>query len=311
MLSRVAERIYWIARLLDRIENTARLIDVYHKLMLDLPPGTSLDWYLLVSLGKSDKLFKSHYKNEDEKSVIKFFLGDKNNPSSIISSLALVHENIRTTRDVLPEFIWILINEMNLFVEQNIQQGINRGQRIQFLDGIIHGCFQINGLLQSTMPLDDAWYFMLMGRKLERADMTTRLLDAGASIYCFLEEQGPTINTNQIVWANVLLTLGAHQPYRRSTHSSVDAEKVIHYLLEDPHLPSSIAHCVSAIHDACNHLPQRKIISEDIDKIEKSLFKSLNYNRLDTPFKNYLDKLQKDIASIHVAICDNWFPVYE
>lgn len=311
MLSRVAERIYWTARYLDRIENTARLVDVYHKLMLDLPPSTRFEWTGLIAILQAGELFEDHYKNPDEKSVIKFLLGDKQNPSSVLSSIKQVRENIRTTRDVLPEFIWVLINEMNLFVEQHLQQGFNRSGRIQFLDGIIHGCFQINGLLQSTMPHDDAWYFMMMGRKIERADMTTRLLDAGARLYALLESQGPTINTHQFVWANVLLTLGAHQPYRRTTRSAVDCEKVIHYLLEDPHLPSSIQHCVHSIHKACDHLPNHKSLTPKIEKIEKNLFKSLNYNQLGKPFRDYLDKLQEDIGTLHDAISDNWFPCFE
>ncbi|MCY4043566.1 MAG: alpha-E domain-containing protein [Cellvibrionales bacterium] len=311
MLSRVAERIYWTARYLDRIENTARLIDVYHKLMLDLPLGASFSWYGLITLNQSETLFKKSYKNEDERSIIKFFLGDKQNPSSIISSLKQVRENIRTTRDTLPEFIWILINEMSLFVEKNLHQGINRNQRIEFLDGIIHSCFQIKGLLLSTMPMSDAWYFMVIGRKIERADMTTRLLYAGAKAHFQLEEQGPTINSHQLVWGNILQTLGALQAYRKATRYAVVSEKVVHYLLEDPYLPSSISHCIHAIHTSCDHLPKKKPVIDLIESVEKNLFRSMNYRKLEEPFREYLHRLQLQIAKIHQGISDNWFPQYE
>lgn len=309
MLSRVAEKVYWTARYLDRIENTARLIDVYNKLMLDMPIGSNFNWYSLVTLSKGERIFRRHYKVKDEKNVVKFLLGDKANPSSIVSSLDSVRENIRTTRDTLPEFIWVLINEMTLFVENNLQQGIKRSGRIQFLDGIIHSCFQINGLLQSTMPTDDAWFFMLMGRKIERADMTTRLLDAGARAFSSLISRGPTINSHQIVWGNILLTLDAHQAYRQTTRSAINARTAINYLLEDPYLPSSIAHCIQSIHLGCARLPKSFKVLSIIKEIEKSLFLNMNYEQLDQPFLDYLNELQKSIARIHNAICNQWFPV--
>ena len=72
MLSRVAERVYWTARYLDRIENTARLIDVYNKLLFDLPKGVNFNWYSLITLNQSDKTFNEQYSVRDEKNVVKF-----------------------------------------------------------------------------------------------------------------------------------------------------------------------------------------------------------------------------------------------
>ena len=97
MLSRVAERLYWTGRYLERAENTARLVGVYADLTLDLPRQAQLDWFNLVMINDAQSRFESHYRNRDERNVVKFTLGDRHNPGSLLSSLRLTRENVRTT----------------------------------------------------------------------------------------------------------------------------------------------------------------------------------------------------------------------
>jgi uncharacterized alpha-E superfamily protein len=179
MLSRVAERTYWAARYLERIENTVRLIGVYDKLMFDLPKNVGIGWYNLITINSAEEAFNERYKIHDERNVVKFLLGDDTNPSSVTASLKFARENLRTSRDVVPAESWEMINELHLFVVENLQKGVNRSQRFNFLDGVIKSCQQIQGLMVGTMPRDVVWYFMKLGRNIERADMTTRLVDAG------------------------------------------------------------------------------------------------------------------------------------
>ncbi len=132
MLSRVAERIYWTARYLERVENTARLVSVYDNLLFDLPRDSNISWYNLIILNSSTELFQERYKIQDERNVVKFILADDTNPSSMLSALKMVRENIRTTRDVVPQETWELINELDIYARQNIKLGINRSQRHAF-----------------------------------------------------------------------------------------------------------------------------------------------------------------------------------
>ena len=143
MLSRVAERTYWAARYLERIENTVRLISVYDKLMYDLPTSVGIGWYNLITINSAEEAFDERYKVQDERNVIKFLLSEENNPVSVVSNLRFARENLRTTRDVIPAQSWVMINELNLFVTENLQQGINRSQRFNFLNGVIKICQQI------------------------------------------------------------------------------------------------------------------------------------------------------------------------
>jgi uncharacterized alpha-E superfamily protein len=112
-----------------------------------------------------------------------------------------------------------MINELHLFVVNNLQQGINRSQRFDFLNGVIKSCQQIQGLLMGTMPRDAAWYFMKLGRNIERADMTTRVLDAGVRAQLQVWDDVDAINSQQIIWGKVLRSLGADQSYRRTVRA--------------------------------------------------------------------------------------------
>lgn len=307
MLSRVAERVYWAARYLERIENTARLIDVYDKLMFDLPRNVDIGWYNLITINSAETAFSERYKVQDERNVVKFLLGDDKNPSSVIASLRMARENLRTTRDVIPADSWEMINELNMFVTENLQQGINRSQRYHFLDGIIKGCQQIQGLVRGSMPHDHGWDFMTLGRNLERADMTTRLLDAGVRAQMQINKDADAVNSSQLIWGNVLRSLSADQSYRRSTRSSVKGPLVAEYILEDKAFPRAIIHCLNALTNAINHLPRNEPVVKHMTHLRDDLFKDMDYSDLGEPMKDYLNELQLDLAAIHTAISENWF----
>ncbi len=307
MLSKVAERVYWTARYIERVENTARLLGVYANLLLDLPKGVNLGWSNLVELNSAQHLFDERYKNRDERNVVKFILGDTKNPSSVVSSLFMLRENVRTTRDVVPAEAWELINELSLFVSDNLQQAVNRGQRHDFLKGLIKGCQQLNGLLYGTMNHDAAWDFLRLGRNLERADMTTRILDAGAATIMQTQGDEVAINTWQIIWGNVLRSVGADQSYRRTLRSAVRGSDVARYLLEDKDFPRTIAHCLIASADSAAKLPRSEPVSDCLNALLSRGFDGVDYQNLGAPFRDYLNNLQLELAAVHSAIANNWF----
>ena len=106
MLSRVAERLYWMARYLERAEDTARLISAYNHLILDLPKGVELGWDVLIKTIDAEAEVASVYQTATESNIINFLLTDDRNASSIRLSIKAARENVRTTRDVLPAQAW-------------------------------------------------------------------------------------------------------------------------------------------------------------------------------------------------------------
>jgi uncharacterized alpha-E superfamily protein len=305
MLSRVAERIYWAARYLERVENTARLVSVYDNLLFDLPRSINIGWFNLVVINSGTELFFERYRVQDERNVVKFTLADDTNSSSMLSSLTMVRENIRTARDVLPAEAWELVNELLLFARNDIQQGINRNGRHAFLNGIIEGCQGINGLLLGTMSRDAAWHFMRLGCNLERADMTTRLLDAGAAALQSSDDSDRP-NLSQIVWGNVLRSASAYMAYRRTMRIAVNGPDVARFLLDDEQFPRSVGYCLDQVSSATAKLPNTGKRYPSI-KPQLPVYDIKDDNSLSADFRDYLNDQQLMLAEIHNNISNNWF----
>jgi uncharacterized alpha-E superfamily protein len=179
-------------------------------------------------------------KPDDEKSIISFFLSDQKNPSSVISSIASARENVRTTREIMPSETWERLNSLYLSVAQRSDKNLPRSQRHKVLNNIIQACQQITGLLSGAMNHDAAYQFILLGRNIERADMSTRIVDIGSSsLHGNAEEILPYRN---VLWISILRSLSAYQMYRLNVRRNVKPESVLNFLLKSDVFPRSTAH---------------------------------------------------------------------
>lgn len=309
MLSRVAERIYWMSRYLERVENTARLIEVYTNLLLDLPSGGSIGWYNLVTLNEAEEWFDARYKVQDERNVIRFLLADPDYPGSMVNSLRMVRENIRTSRDVIPAESWEYVNELSLYVNDNLQKGVNRGSRHDFIGEVIKCCQRFHGLFISTMSEGQPKRFLRLGRNIERADMTTRLLDAGATVV--LANSGNLLpSTEQLIWGNVLHSASAYLPFTKSQRKSVNGARVARYLLEDANFPRSVACCVAAIDTVARHLPRSDKLRAAVQALREAHYEAFDEDgdaAINGAFRNYLNELQLRLAALHHIVAETWF----
>ncbi|GAA5317275.1 MAG: hypothetical protein AseanaTS_24800 [Candidatus Pelagadaptatus aseana] len=307
MLSKVAERVYWTARYLERVESTARLVSIYDQLLFDLPRSVQLSWYNLITINSLQTDFDERYKVRDERNVVKFLIGDESNISSVVSSLKAARENIRTTRDVIPQETWEFINELSLFVQDNLKQGINRSKRYEFLGEIIKSCQQILGMLYGNMPHDEVWSFLRLGRNLERADMTTRILDAGVSVIAQMQEDDSVYNSRQIALGNVLRSLNADQAYRRLMRLSVNGPAVVEFLLGHKAFPRSITHCLNSMIHAAEQLPNPKPVRDHLLGIHKGLETKPTEVDETEVFSDFLNNLQIQFAEANNLIAQHWF----
>lgn len=308
MLSRVAERAYWAARYLERAENVARLVSVYNHLLVDLPRGAQLSWEHLIRINGAGEQFEARYKNRDERNIVKFLLADDDNPGSMLSALGMVRENMRTTRDVIPPEAWEYVNELHMLATAEISQGINRSQRHEFLSRMIAGCQQINGLLDGTMSRGHGWDMLRLGRYLERADMTSRILEAG----CALSQQTEDSDVLQrVIWVSVLNSLSADMSYRKRVRNRVNGNDVVRFALLDEHFPRSAAFCLEMLENALAELPFGEAPLQAVVELHEATLACcrkpdmLGSNQL----LAQLNKLQIANAATHSAIYDNWFKV--
>ncbi len=306
MLSKVAERVYWIGRYLERAENTARLATVYANMLLDLPAGVKLSWFNLVTLNGSRPIFDEHYKNRDERNVVKFLLADRFNPGSMLSSIAAARENVRTTRDVVPSWTWEQLNELYHYTNDHVNRAISRRDRFGFLVEIIRGCQQLTGLLSGSMRRDEAWLFRELGREVERADMITRILEAGLLTMLQAQEE-EMVAVQRTVWVSVLESLSAHQAYRHVVRARVSSADTMWFLLEDTKFPRAVAFCLDAIAAAFGQLPNNEEPLRRINQLRKRAFKDFDYANLGPEFRDHIDRLQIDAANLHEVIATTWF----
>lgn len=306
MLSRVAERIYWGTRYLERVENIARLVSVYDSLLFDLPKKTNISWYNLIRINCNAETFSERYKVQNEHNVVKFLLADDTNSGSLLSSLKQAKENIRTTRDVVPKDTWEQINELDIYARENIQQGINRKNRHKFLNSLIQRCQEITGLFEGSMSRDATWQFVILGRNIERADMTTRILDAGVSVM-LQPDEGAQANMSQIVWGNVLRSVSGYMNYRRGVRTAVQPKKVARFLLEDSHFPRTLRFCVDEMATASKKLPRPGNVLKGIESVEALHFPLDNGVQLDEEFQDYLNEMQIRVSALNDAFSENWF----
>lgn len=305
MLSKVANRVYWMGRYLERSEDTARMLNAYYQLILDLPTGLGLAWDGLLDITSSSDEFDQRHSRRDERAVVRFMLADRLHPGSIRSSVRMARENLRTTRDVLPASAWECVNELHLFVEEQSERGVARRRRYDFLMDVIGRVQQITGLLDGSLSRDQVYGFYLLGRNIERADMSTRILDVSSGV--LLDKRPGASPFDSLLWMNLLKSLSALGMYRWHRGPTIEAEEVLRYLFSDPRFPRSVSYCLSTIKGELGDLPRSDPPTRSVNRVIRRMRRS-DYARLaDEGLHDYIDKLQKDLIAIDKAIHETWF----
>ncbi|WP_018137847.1 MULTISPECIES: alpha-E domain-containing protein [unclassified Thioalkalivibrio] len=307
MLSRVAERVYWMARYVERAENTARMVTAFHLLALDMPKSVQLSWKGLVEVTGNDELFDNHYQREDERNCVKFLLADADNPSSVLNSLRSARENVRTTRDLVPSEAWEVMNELYLFARDEIDQGIGKRGRFEFLSSIVQRCQTLTGLLAGTMSHDAAYDFIRLGRNLERADMGTRQVDVGALKLLKKDHDDPEPYEG-LLWTSILRSESGFQMYRQHVKRRINGVDVVRFLLQDSAFPRSVTHALKQVQDALESLPNNEVPLRLVIQARRHAMNA-NVDELlaEDGLHDFVDRLQQDIADIHGANAETWF----
>ncbi len=305
MLARVAQRLYWLGRYLERTENTARLILVRHNAILDLPRPVQPGWNLLLEVLGAEEDFAALPGAATEKNIISYVFGERANPSSIVSSLANARENMRTTREVLPSETWERVNSLYLSVARRSHKDLPRAARHSVLNGIIQSCQQMTGLMAGSMNHDAGYLFVRMGRNLERADMSTRIIDAASA--GLMGESVEIEPFRNVLWISVLQSLSAYQMYRLSVQRNVNPEDVLEFLFKSRVFPRATAHCLHEIRTSMAELPEHRGASRVLQGVQQKLRHTDCGALYGAALHTFIDDLQLDLTGIHQIITDTWF----
>lgn len=313
MLSRVAQRVYWLGRYMERMESAARLINVNSSLLLDLPKGVNVGWGSLIDIMGCNKEFEEKKLKEEELTVVRFLMGDLKNPASIFFAIKCARENARTTREIIPTEAWELINNLYFYVKDNVSRSASRAQRQVFLSHVVKNCQQFVGMLAGTMSHTNAYDFIRLGRNLERADMTTRIVDVGTvnlvTKQRFQQSEGDTLEPFiNILWMSVLQSMSAYQMYRQHVLDRVNGDDVVMFMLQDEDFPRSVLSCLEVLIKCLNKLPDGDEPLKAVAAAQRHV-KAANVEDIlaNDALHELIDDIQLDIASINNEIAKKWF----
>jgi len=306
MLARIAENIYWMARYIERAENTARLINVTTNLVLDLPRRTNVGWEYLVERQGTEELYDSLYEYIDEKSILKFLISDNKNPKSILNSLQSATEHASSLRDIIPREAWEQINNLYSTAKLNVQSGFTRKNRHLYLHSIILGAQTITGQLAGTMYQDAGYDMLRMGRNLERADMTTRIIDVRSADLLEDEHEDLTPFDN-LQWVSVLKSLTGYQMYRRIVQVHVQRREVLKFLFQERKFPRSFYHSMCEVESCLLSLPKNQDCIDIVNKLQRFVIKKSPEKLLQDELHIYIYKLQFNLNKIHTCIARTYF----
>ena len=311
MLSRVADNLYWFSRYVRRAENTARLVGVGSQLQLDLPRSVRFAWRPMVDTVGAGETFAALFPGSgDEASdadVVRFLLLDERNPSSLRSSVDSARELLRGIRDTLPGEVWEAINDLYLYIEANGERGVSRRYRIEFITRIADGCLKVSGLLTANVSRDIGFQFLRLGTAMEQADMTTRIIDAGASGLVTPRNEDDREAFQNMQWMAVLRSLAAYQMYRRHVRQRVTAELALRFLLQNNEFPRSVHFCLTRAQSVLPTMPPRPGVDRHLNRV---IGMTRNADPAVLAERNpaaFMDEVQTHLGALHDAIAAGYF----
>ena len=307
MLSRVAENLYWLGRYLERAENIARMARVEHEVMLE--SGQEI-WHSLVSTTASNQLFWDTLVESPELTHSEFLIYSMHNPASLRSTLVRARELARGLREHISREVWEEINALYLFLalrKEYIARDIH-----EFCTETQRRTQTILGLYDNTVLRDEGREWFRCGMYLERADMTSRIIDAKYHILLPSDDSvGGAFDRFQ--WTAVLRSASAREAYRRMGNNEVDGVNVARLLIFSQEFPRSLAFCVQALQRHCQlateDTPKRRRAAAErgIALLHLDVGAQDIEQLIDDGLHEFLDGFQQRLIDIDRAINDEIF----
>jgi len=311
MLSRVANAIYWMNRSVERAENYARFIDVNLNLTLDLPHGTAEQWEPLVTTTGDHELFNQRYGKPTRENVVQFLAADAANPNSVLSCLTAARENARSVREIISSEMWEQVNRFYLMVKEAVTAGWFSQDPYRFFTEVKQASHLLSGITDATMSHGEGWHFGRLGRLLERADKTSRILDVK---YFILLPHVSDVDTpfDNIQWSALLKSASALEMYRKQ-YGRIAPNLVADFLILNPAFPRAIRYCVIKAEDSLRAISGSDGATARTQPEKKvgRLRAELEYTDIDEiragGLHEFLDGLQAELNGIDDAIHDTFF----
>ena len=299
MLSRIAESLFWIGRYIERSDGTARILDVHLQLLLEDPwidEDTACRSLLSVmgSIPPDDDLEKV-----ERQDVLARLAVDRTNSSSIAFSLQAARENARRAREIVSTELWETLNTTNSRMPRRLQS-----EKVhEFFQWVRERSALAVGIVDSSTSRDEAWQFFTLGRSIERADMTARMLATRS----LTEASGPS-------WTTILRSCGAYEAYVRTYRGMPSSRNAAEFLLLDRLFPRSIIYsiqraeeCMSAIDPRADRVGHSNAVLRALGRIRNDLEYSPITDILGE-LPEHMERVQTVTREASEAIRQRFFP---
>ncbi|AFY96011.1 alpha-E domain-containing protein [Chamaesiphon minutus] len=241
MLSRVANSIYWLNRYIERAENIARFVDVNLNLLLDSIIIDDRQWEPIVMTTGDLDIFYSRYGAATAENVVQFLTYDEKYPNSILSCLQFARENARSIQEIISSEMWEQVNSF-YFMVRDAAAATVKPELPEFLAAVKMASHQFAGVMDATMSHNEGWHFGQIGRSIERADKTARILDVK---YFIILPNGVGSSLDELQWIALLKSASAYEMYRK-IYRRINPTDIARFLIFDRQFPRSILYCLNA-----------------------------------------------------------------
>jgi uncharacterized alpha-E superfamily protein len=286
MLSRTADHLFWMARYMERAENTARMLDVNYQTSL-LPQSADMaeqGWRGLLSISELTWTFSQKHKEVTARNVMDFMVRDESNPSSIVACLQAARENARAVRGALTTEVWETQNQTWLEFNRLLRESSFDRDPGSFFEWVKVRSHQSRGVTVGTMLMDEALHFLRIGTFLERADNTARLLDVKFQALAGGDYFGPGATKEGMEidfyhWSAILRSVSGFEIYRKVYRNVIHPDKVAELLILRPDMPRSLAACMNDVVDNLGMVANQQ--SSETMRRAGRLRSDLQYGRID------------------------------
>lgn len=294
---------------MERAENVARILDVNESFARD--SHGEQDWLPLVQLHADDKKFFERHAEATADAVIEFYIIDRDNPNSVIQSVWAARENARSLRHLISIELWSQLNRFYAYVSELRPRDLRLAELSHLCQSIKEGCQLHTGIVEGTTFRDQGWLFYQLGKAIDRADQTTRLLDIKYHrLLPQVTDVGSPMDVSQ--WNALLRSVAGYHGYRRVRPSGMTPETVAEFILLHPSFPRSVVCCIDQIDRYLDLLAREPglgdVAFEPTGLAELKAQMSFTIRQaIDGGLHEFLDQVQINLQRLAGAIATSYF----
>jgi uncharacterized alpha-E superfamily protein len=312
MLSRTADSLYWLARYVERAENTARTVLVGHWMasMARSLGNPGNEWESTLIASGCEQGYRAKYEEVTPAAVVDYLVRDPENPSSLYSCIETARRNARAVRTALTVDMWNALNETWLRMREKLVSGFTPDQASEVLEWVKQRSQLFNGAYANTMLRNDAYYFTRLGTFLERADNTARLLDVKYHVL-LPESEGIGGALDYYQWQAILRSVSALRSYHWVYHDRLKPWLVAELLILRPEMPRSLVSCYEEIARtldllAASHAGKRG----ECHRLAGEVYARLRYGRIQAVFELGLHEFVTEFINRSLILGDEIASLY-